>query len=99
MNEASPRLKGDGEGQGAGRRETHLVPHGHLAVVPPGCACGQQLLQVPQKQHFVGPVPLVAGFLDSMYSQGLLGSKQLGPLASLPWLMLRQYLECLLYSL
>lgn len=44
--------------------ETHLVPKGHLPVVPSGSTCGQQLLEVPQEEHFVGPVPLVAGFLE-----------------------------------
>lgn len=64
--------------------ETHLVPQGNLPVVPPGCACGQQLLQIPQKQHFVGPVPLVAGFLEGHVQSG----------TPLPLLMLLLHLEC-----
>lgn len=70
----------------AGRSwETHLVPQGHLPVVPSGCACGQQLLQVPQKQHFAGPVPLVAGFLEEHVQSGI----------PLPLLTLVLHLECL----
>lgn len=40
--------------------ETYLVPQRHLPVVPSGCTCGQELLQGPQKQDFVGSVLLVA---------------------------------------
>lgn len=50
--------------------ETHLVPQRYLPVVPSRRACGQQFLQVPQKQHFVGPVPLVAGFLEGQVQSG-----------------------------
>ena len=52
------------EGVLGGGVVTHLVPKGHLPVVPSGCACGQQLLQVPQKQHFARPVPFIVGFLE-----------------------------------
>lgn len=44
--------------------EPHLVPQGHLPVVPSGGTGGEQLLETPQEQHLVGPVPLVAGFLE-----------------------------------
>lgn len=71
-----------------GSGETHLVPQGHLPVVPSGCACGQQLIQVPQKQHFVGPVPLIAGFLQGHVQSG----------TPLPVLMLLLHLECRPFS-
>lgn len=70
MTEASARQNGDGEELGGVVRETYLVPQGHLPVVPSGCAGGQQFFQIPQKQHFVGPVPLVAGFLEGHVQPG-----------------------------
>lgn len=70
MHEARTQLRSDGGDAGGVAWETHLVPQGNLPVVPPRGACGQQLLQVPQKQHFAGPVPLVAGFLEGHVRSG-----------------------------
>lgn len=85
MNEARTQPRSSDGGAGGVAWETHLVPQGNLPVVPPGGACGQQLLQVPQEQHFVGPVPLVVGLLGGHVQSG----------TPLPLLMLLLHLECL----
>ena len=47
-------------------------PIGPSAGCSLGMCCGQQLLQVPQKQHFVGRVPLMVGLLEDGPCSGIL---------------------------
>lgn len=81
----------------------HLVPQGHLPVVPSGCARGHQLLQIPQKQHLAGPVPFVVGLLEGhvqlvleKHWRGCQGAARVSGLPAL--LMPPLYLEGLPFS-